>query len=76
MYVCVCVCVCVCVAAELIIKKLGRLEALRKQSVPEVVFAYFHNKYGQVSYAYHTACKQPWGETHAFTGLIIERCLS
>ncbi len=34
-------------AAELIIRKLGKLESLRKQSVPELVFAYFHNKYGQ-----------------------------
>lgn len=33
--------------ADTIVRKLGRSEALRKQSVPEVVFAYFHNKYGQ-----------------------------
>ncbi|KAJ9505696.1 hypothetical protein QJQ45_024225 [Haematococcus lacustris] len=34
-------------SSETILKKLGRLEALRKQSVPEIVFGYFHNKYGQ-----------------------------
>jgi hypothetical protein len=31
-------------AAEMMLKKLGRMEAMRRQSVPEVVFAYFHNK--------------------------------
>lgn len=32
---------------ETLLRKLGRAETLRKQSVPEIVFAYFHNKYGQ-----------------------------
>eukprot|EP00798_Chlamydomonas_sp_ICE-L_P021462 gene21462-28434_t len=33
--------------AESVMKKLGRTEGMRKQSVAEIVFAYFFNKYGQ-----------------------------
>ena len=36
-------------SGETIVRKMGRAEALRKQSVPEIVFAYFFNKYGQKS---------------------------
>ncbi|KIY97727.1 hypothetical protein MNEG_10236 [Monoraphidium neglectum] len=32
---------------ETLLRKLGRFDMVRKQSVPEIVFAYFHNKYGQ-----------------------------
>lgn len=34
---------------ETIVRKMGRAEAIRKQSVPEIVFSYFFNKYGQKS---------------------------
>ncbi|GAX74225.1 hypothetical protein CEUSTIGMA_g1674.t1 [Chlamydomonas eustigma] len=34
---------------ENLVKKLGRAEVIRKQSIPEIVFAYFFNKYGQKS---------------------------
>lgn len=29
---------------ETLLRKLGRADMLKKQSVPEIVFAYFHNK--------------------------------
>ncbi|WIA13678.1 hypothetical protein OEZ85_007238 [Tetradesmus obliquus] len=32
---------------ETLLRKLGRADMIKKQSVPEIVFAYFHNKYGQ-----------------------------
>ncbi len=35
------------VSGETLLRKLGRTDMIRKQSVPEIVFAYFHNKYGQ-----------------------------
>ncbi len=31
------------------LRKMSRMEALRRQSVPEIVFAHFSNKYGQRS---------------------------
>jgi hypothetical protein len=34
-------------AGDTLIRKFGRAEAIQKQSVPELVFAYFNNKYGQ-----------------------------
>eukprot|EP00198_Chlamydomonas_reinhardtii_P010791 XP_001700128.1 predicted protein [Chlamydomonas reinhardtii] len=34
---------------EALLRKMGRMEALRRQSVPEIVFAHFSNKYGQRS---------------------------
>lgn len=30
-----------------LLRKFGRVEVIKRQSVPEIVFAYFHNKYGQ-----------------------------
>eukprot|EP00878_Enallax_costatus_P005108 GHUV01005370.1.p1 GENE.GHUV01005370.1~~GHUV01005370.1.p1 ORF type:complete len:604 (+),score=218.67 GHUV01005370.1:107-1918(+) len=32
---------------ETLLRKLGRADMIKKQSVPEIVFAFFHNKYGQ-----------------------------
>jgi hypothetical protein len=32
------------IAGETLLRKLGRFDMVRKQSVPEIVFAYFHNK--------------------------------
>lgn len=29
---------------ETLLRKLGRADMIKKQSVPEIVFAYFHNK--------------------------------
>jgi hypothetical protein len=29
---------------ETLLRKLGRVDMIKKQSVPEIVFAYFHNK--------------------------------
>lgn len=34
-------------AGDTLLRKFGRSEAIQKQSVPELVFAYFNNKYGQ-----------------------------
>lgn len=31
-------------AGETLLRKLGRSDMIKKQSVPEIVFAYFHNK--------------------------------
>lgn len=31
-------------AGETLLRKLGRADMVKKQSVPEIVFAYFHNK--------------------------------
>jgi hypothetical protein len=31
-------------AGETLLRKLGRADMIKKQSVPEIVFAYFHNK--------------------------------
>ena len=31
-------------SGETLLRKLGRADMVRKQSVPEIVFAYFHNK--------------------------------
>jgi hypothetical protein len=31
-------------AGEALLRKLGRADMVRKQSVPEIVFAHFHNK--------------------------------
>jgi hypothetical protein len=33
-----------CAAGETLLRKLDRSDMLKKQSVPEIVFAYFHNK--------------------------------
>ena len=33
-----------CCTGEALLRKLGRFDMARKQSVPEIVFAYFHNK--------------------------------
>jgi hypothetical protein len=34
-------------AGDTLTRKFGRSEAMQKHSVPELVFAYFNNKYGQ-----------------------------
>lgn len=31
-------------AGETLLRKLGRADMIKKQSVPEICFAYFHNK--------------------------------
>jgi hypothetical protein len=48
---CWCFLVMLCAAAaaaavlgETLLRKLGRADMIKKQSVPEIVFAYFHNK--------------------------------
>ena len=33
-----------CCVGETLLRKLGRADMIKKQSVPEIVFAYFHNK--------------------------------
>lgn len=35
---------CMTVSGETLLRKLGRADMVKKQSVPEIVFAYFHNK--------------------------------
>lgn len=42
-----CCCLSVPSAGEVLLRKQGRTEVLRKHTVPDIVFSYFMNTYGQ-----------------------------